>query len=171
MFQKAIEVNPKNGFAYRWASAIYSDRGELSNEYRMLQKAYEVNPEDQQWPFHVFLSEKIGDYEQALAVSLRILDTHPEDWNALYFAARMYHRTGQEETAHKYYKLALARARRNAEFYENYGADLSDMNLEKEAVTAFQTAISIEPNRGTSLLRAWSGARPSGPLSGGSGAI
>ena len=150
MFQKAIEVNPKHGFAYRWASAIYSDRGELSNEYHMLQKAYEVNPEDQQWPFHVFLAEKIGDYEQALAISLKILDTHPDDWNALFFAARMYHRTGREETAHKYYKLALARAPRNAEFYDNYGADLSDMNLEKEAVTAFQTAISIEPNRGTS---------------------
>ena len=31
-FLRAIEANPRNAEAYRWAAVVYADRGELANE-------------------------------------------------------------------------------------------------------------------------------------------
>ena len=35
----AIEANPRNAEAHRWAAVVYADRGELANEYRMARTA------------------------------------------------------------------------------------------------------------------------------------
>jgi tetratricopeptide (TPR) repeat protein len=148
-FLKAIEANSEYGFAYRWASALYSDRGDLVNEYAMLKRGYEIDPKDQQLPFHFFLSEKLGDYQQALAVAVKQLESHPDDWRALFYAARMYHRTGHDAEARNHYERALRRHPQDAEFYENYGSDLYNMNLKQEALAPLQKAIALNPNKGT----------------------
>ncbi|MFO0734056.1 MAG: tetratricopeptide repeat protein [Nitrospiraceae bacterium] len=149
-FLKAIDANPKNGFAYRWASILYSHRGDLVHEYEMLKRGYEVTPKDQHFPFHVFISEKIGDYQQALSLAIERLEAEPNDWRAQYFAARMYHRTGHDPESRTHYELALRQNPRDAGFYENYGSDLHHMNRNEEAIAAFRAAISLNPSSGTS---------------------
>ena len=40
-FLRAIEANPRNAEAYRWAAVVYADRGELANEQRVA--AHEID--------------------------------------------------------------------------------------------------------------------------------
>ena len=67
---QAIELNPHNAEALRWAAYLYFERGDTLNEYRMIKAAAEATPDD---PFYLnhfenLLIERLGDAPQALIV-------------------------------------------------------------------------------------------------------
>ncbi|HLY37437.1 MAG TPA: tetratricopeptide repeat protein, partial [Candidatus Binatia bacterium] len=74
-FLRAIDVNPRNAEAYRWAAVVYADRGDLANEYRMARSAYESEPDDPAYaiPYARVLMNKMGAYEEALAIDTKAL--------------------------------------------------------------------------------------------------
>ena len=148
-FLKAIEINSKNALAYRWAAWVYSGRGDLPNEYRMLKAAYEASPED---PFYIedlghFLREKLGDYHQALTLSLTALEKNPTNVAELGWTGYFYSALGDEERALRYYGKAIGLEPQNPFLRESLGITLSDMGRTEEAIQAYQKSISINPYR------------------------
>jgi tetratricopeptide (TPR) repeat protein len=148
-FLKAIDLNPKNALAYRWAAWVYSGRGDLPNEYRMLKAAYETAPQD---PFYTeglghFLRDKLGDYQQALTLSLKALEKNPRNVAELGWAGYLYGALGDEERAVEYYEKAIHVAPRNPFLHESLGTTLREMGRTEEAIQAYQKSISIEPRR------------------------
>ena len=149
-FRNAIEADPKHAEAYRWAATIYSTRGgALPEEYHMWKGAYAAEPDDLFYAdsYIRFLSERMGDLHQALKVSLRALETSPDNPDMLRHAGDVNQRLGEYEQAIRYYRQLLVLAPRSVEAHENIGLSLIEMGKYKEAITEFHAALAIDPNR------------------------
>ena len=150
-FLKAVEVNPKHALAHRWAALIYSDQGDLANEYQALNAADEIAPGD---PFHAldldhFLIHKSGDYRRALDRTLKRLGDTPPDSKDVWTAASLYRSLGEQEEAVRYYQSAIQLQPRNPSLYEEMAFSLRELGQSNEAIAAYQQAISIAPYRPT----------------------
>jgi tetratricopeptide (TPR) repeat protein len=146
-FLKAIAVNPKNAEAYRRASFIYSRRGELSKELLMLKRASESAPDD---PFYfgslrTFLTDKLGDYPQALGLALKILERHPDDPLAFYSVGYLYHLLGKNELSLHYYEEVLRRQPKNLNASNGMATILTDLGRRDEAIGMYLRTLSIDP--------------------------
>jgi tetratricopeptide (TPR) repeat protein len=148
-FLKAMELNPKNTEAYRLAVQIYSGRKDLLNEYRMRKAAYEMAPEDFFYAisFSRFLTEKLGDYAQALDVSEKMLKTAPNDIAMLHETGRLYRLMGDPEHSMEYYNRALLLKPQNPSLYEGAGDSMAELGKRNEAIKAYRTALAIGPRR------------------------
>lgn len=148
-FLKAMELNPKNTEAYRLAVQIYSGRKDLLNEYRLRKAAYEIAQGDPFYavPFSRFLTEKLGDYAQALAVTERLLETAPNETAVLYEAGDLYRLMGDPKRSMEYYRKALRLKPQNPSLHEGIGNSLAELGKKNEAMKAYRTALAIGPNR------------------------
>jgi tetratricopeptide (TPR) repeat protein len=150
-FLKAVETNPKRALAHRWAALIYSDQGDLANEYQALLAADELAPDD---PFHAldldhFLIHKSGDYRRALDRTLKRLGDTPPDTTDVWQVASLYRSLGEHEEAVRYYQTAIQLQPRNPSLYEEIAFSLGELGQTNEAIVAYQQAISIAPHRPT----------------------
>jgi tetratricopeptide (TPR) repeat protein len=146
-FLKAIEINPKHAESYRRASWIYSDRGDLLNEFTMQTRAVESAPDD---PFYaislaVGLRDKLGDYHQALRVMLTLLDAAPQDPDAMIQVAYLYHLVGEEERAIVIYRVLLQRQPNNAEYHQRLAESLAELRRDDEAIAMLREAVTLDP--------------------------
>ena len=146
-FLKAIELSPRSAELYRRASLVYSDRGDLLNEYRMRQAAYENAPDD---PFYAnafvyFLREKWGDYHQALTVIGELLQTHPDDVETLEQAAYLFGLVGEEPKAEQYYRKALSLRPGQPSLHEGLGTLLVGVGRREEALASYRAALAVDP--------------------------
>lgn len=148
-FLRAMEVNPKNTEAYRWAVKIYSERGDLLNEYRMRKAAYEMAQGDPFYaiPFSRFLAEKLGDYAQALSVTEKLLETTPNDVTVLHETGDLYRLMSDPKRSMEYYRKALQLKPQNPSLHEGIGNSLAELGKKNEAMKAYRTALAISPQR------------------------
>ena len=145
-FLKALEADQRNQDAYVWAAKLYGERGDLENEYRIRKAAFQALPEETYADYMPFLVDKIGDYTEALRLSLANLHDRPQDADVLYYVGLLYHRLGDEDRARRYLEAALQYDASNAYLYLNYGALLLDMWRPQEAIAVFSKAIALRPS-------------------------
>lgn len=148
-FLKALELNPKHAEGYRWAANIYADRADLLNEYRMKMAAFEAAPGD---PFYIdglsfFLTEKLGDYYQALALTQKFLETKPDAVRALHRVAYLYGAIGDDDRSVREYRKALLLDPRDPSLYEGIADSLGALGRRREAMEAYRTALLLDPGR------------------------
>ena len=148
-FLKAIELNSKNTEAYLWAVKVYTERGDLLNEYRMRKGAYEMAQGDPFYaiPFSRFLAEKLGDYSQALAVTERLLESTPNDAAVLHRAGDLCRLVGDSNRSMEYYRKALKLKPQDPSLYEGIGNSQAELGRKKEAMQAYRAALAIGPHR------------------------
>jgi tetratricopeptide (TPR) repeat protein len=148
-FLKAIEINPQNPEALRWAGNLYSDRGDLLNEYKMKKAAYENASGD---PYYLnavdhVLVERLGDYTAALALNTEYLQTRPNDGQALRWVGLIYRELGNYKQSVAYYKRAIHLQPQNAALYQGLGSSLDLLGRNAEAISIYQKALSIDPGQ------------------------
>lgn len=153
-FLKAIEINPSHAEAHRRAAQIYSDRGDLASEYRMMKKAYLSAPQDSFYAeaLSVFLTETMGDYHQALALARHFLEGQPDNVTLLERAGYLSSLIGDREGAIEYYRQGLKVDPGNPGLYEAIGYNLNELKRPDEAFAAYETALSIDPLRSRAYL-------------------
>lgn len=150
LFLKAIDINPRNAEAYRRAANMYRHRGsDLLNEYRMWKGAFEASPGE---AFHqngliAFLSERFGDYPQALELVMAGLTQWPGNYDLLDRAARLNQLLGHHEQAIHYYRDLLALQPKNPVLYDGIGNSLTYLERFDEAIHAYESALAINPAR------------------------
>jgi tetratricopeptide (TPR) repeat protein len=145
-FLKAIEVNPRNVEAHRWAIQIYAERGDLLNEYRIKKAIYEISPDDPSsiLRFSQYLEDRLGDYDQALALTLKALETQPDNVSALKQVGRLSLRMKRPQRSLEYFQKALGLAPRNPSLHEGLGESLFALGREKEGEEAYRKALSLD---------------------------
>ncbi len=149
-FLQAIDLNPRNAEAFRWAANIYRHRGsDLLNEYQMWKGAVEASPKDQ---FHrtnliAFLTERFGDYPQALEYVQAGLSERPQNQELLSQAAKLHFNLGRTEEAIGYYRQLLTVQPNNPAHYEAIGMGLETLDRNDEAIQIYQKALAINPAR------------------------
>lgn len=149
-FLKAVEANPRNPEAYRRAANMYRHRGsDLLNEYTMWKGAYTVSPSDGFYrdSFVAFLSQRFGDYPQALELARQALNEEPRNADLLGRVANLYQRLGQHEDAIRFYRDILALQPRNPSVLDAIGYSLVYLERYDDAVASYQDALAINANR------------------------
>jgi tetratricopeptide (TPR) repeat protein len=150
----ALQINPKNSEANRWASRIYGKRGDLVHEYLFMKAAYESAPDDQFYfiAFTDVMTERLGDFKQALSFTLPWVSKHPDDIPALSRAGMIYYYLRDYQRAVENYEAAVLL---DPQFFDGFlGVGISHResgNLEKAAVT-FQKAIRLRPGNGNAHI-------------------
>jgi len=148
-FLKAVEVDPRHAEAYRWAAQMYADRGDLPNEYRMARGAFLAAPADPFYlrDYHWVLTEKLGDYRQALAVAQAAVAITPDvevHWRLGY----LYGFLGDDDRSVVHYRQAAKLDPGNPELAEGIGNGLRRLGHLEEAIGAYRQALAISPQRG-----------------------
>lgn len=149
-FLKAIDINPKNAEAYRRAANMYRHRGsDLLNEYRMWKGAFDMSAEDEFYRngLIAFLSDRFGDYPQALGLVMAGLTQWPGNYDLLGHAARLNQLLGHHEQAIHYYRDMLALQPKNPALYDGIGNSLIYLEHFDEAIHAYESALAINPAR------------------------
>ncbi|WP_053379863.1 tetratricopeptide repeat protein [Nitrospira moscoviensis] len=149
-FLQAIDLNSLNAEAFRWAANIYRHRGsDLLNEYQMWKGAVEASPKDQLHRANLiaFLTERFGDYPQALEYVKAGLSESPQNQELLAQAAKLHFNLGRAEEAIGYYRQLLTLQPRNPAFYEAIGMSLETLERYDEAAQTYRMALAIDPAR------------------------
>ena len=146
-FLKAIAKDPKHAEALRWAATTYGSRGDVTNEYRYLKAAYEASPGD---PFYAdrfadVLTDKLGDYYQALSVTMDVLKAGMETSDGYQQLGKIYDLLGNYEDSIRSYGTAIRLNRKNFYAYLGMGASLREAGNTDEAIRVYKSAISLRP--------------------------
>ncbi len=149
-FLQAIEVNPRNPEAYRWAANIYRHRGsDLLNEYQMWKGAYMTSSSDEFYRDGLvsFLIDRFGDYPQALDLVGQALAQDPQNTDLLERSATLHQRLGKHEEAIRLYRVVLTLQPPSPDTLDAIGHSLISLERFDDAVASFQHAIAINARR------------------------
>ena len=149
-FLKAVEANPRNAEAYRWAANMYRHRGsDLLNEYQMWKGAYRVSSSDGLYRngLVAFLTERFGDYPQALQMVEQALQSEPHNTELLLTAANLHQRLGQHEIAIREYREILELQPKSPHVHDAIGYSLTSLERYDAAIASFQAAMSMNARR------------------------
>ncbi len=87
-----------------------------------------------------------NNLQSALDIYLKVLETSPNNHDALHLAGLTYHQTGNNHLAIKYIKKAISIAPNQAIFYCNLGLIYVAENNTNKAIESFKKAIKITAN-------------------------
>lgn len=152
-FLQAVEVNPRNPEAYRWAANIYRHRGsDFLNEYQMWKGAYATSSSDEFYRDGLvsFLIERFGDYPQALDLVHQALAQDPQNMDLLERSATLHQRLGKHEEAIRLYRAILTLQPSSPDIFDAIGHSLIFLERFDDAVTSFKSALAIDARRSQS---------------------
>jgi tetratricopeptide (TPR) repeat protein len=146
--ERAIAGNGSNTAALLGAARLYAARGELAGEYRMVQTAFRVTPDDPYVAerFHDVLTRGLGDYQQALAVDETAVAARPDDARAWTRLAAVQSRLGDHDASLRSYGRSVE-LKGLAEAHEGMGDVLRRLERDDEAAAAYQRAVKADAYR------------------------
>jgi tetratricopeptide (TPR) repeat protein len=148
-FRRGAAVNPRNVHALRGAARRHADRGEIAEEYRFLRQAAEAAPHDAlvMNGYHGFLTGKLGDYPQALALDRAAVARNPLDSEAWWRLGTVQSYLGDRAAALTAHRRATTLAPDNPLFQDHIAHELFLLERFDEARVAYQTSIRLDPAR------------------------
>jgi tetratricopeptide (TPR) repeat protein len=148
-FRSGAVVNPRNVYALRGVARHHAERGEIAEEYRFLKQAFEAAPDD---PivvngYHGFLTGKLGDYPQALALDRAAVARDPRDSEAWWRLGTVQSYLGDHAAALLAHRRAAGLAPDNPQFQDHIAHELVLLGRLDDAETTYQQSIKVHPNR------------------------
>ena len=89
---------------------------------------------------------KRRDYETAISLHERFLESKPENALALYHLGYAYGQTGEHLKEVSYYERAIAHGFKNDRIFFNLGMAYAELNDVEKSVGAFRKALEIDPD-------------------------
>ena len=148
-FRSGAQVNPRNVHALRGAAWQHAQRGEIAEEYRVLKQTFEAAPED---PFvvngyHGFLTGKLGDYPQALALDRAAVARNPRDSEAWWRLGTVQSYLGDHAAALGSHRRAADLAPDDPRFQDHIAHELVLLDRLDDAQAVYQQSIKASPYR------------------------
>ena len=146
-FLQATKTDPNHAEALRWAAVTYGKRGDARNEYIFMKAAYDVSPHDSfyaNWLADV-LMHKLGDYQQALSLTLNSLTVLPATSDSYERLGEIYSLLGNYADSIKAYGSALRLNRKNFNAYLGLGGSFREIGNTEEAIRTYKAAIALRP--------------------------
>ncbi|MFH1889029.1 MAG: tetratricopeptide repeat protein [Candidatus Omnitrophota bacterium] len=163
-FQKAIELNPKDGDAYRELGRTYRDQGWLylvQGKYpqaeESFQKAIELNPKDGDAYLELgWFYRDQGKYPQAEESFQKAIELNPEGGRACLQLGWLYLVQGKYPQAIESFQKAIELNPKDGDAYRELGRTYRDQGWfyrvqgkYPQAIESFQKAIELNPEDGT----------------------
>jgi tetratricopeptide (TPR) repeat protein len=145
----AIEINPKNSEALRWAGQRYLQRGDLVNGYYLVTAAFDASPTDLFYARDLYdiAMDRLGDYPAALRVAQTMQVTAPHDPRALPRVARALQALGDYSASEAAYREATQRFPNDPTLWEGLGESLRSQERADQAEAAYRRAAAVAPGR------------------------
>jgi len=108
-FQKAVEINPNNAFAYSGMASLYYDQGKYDKNLEMAEKAYDLAPWDSSLQ-HNYANALYAEerYQDAITEYEDLTYWDPQHMWAYHDLAQLYRLTGDLDSAQWYYEQFIA---------------------------------------------------------------
>jgi tetratricopeptide (TPR) repeat protein len=115
----------------------------------MWKGAHRVSPSDELYRngLVAFLTERFGDYPQALDLIQQALQSEPHNTELMLTAANLHQRLGQHEIAIREYREILELQPGRPHIHDAIGFSLMFLEHYDDAVASFQKAISMNSRR------------------------
>ena len=146
-FLKALKIDPRHAEAYRWATSIYSERGDLRSEYRIARAAFDAAPTDSFYVDHLdhVLSEQLGDPHGVIKVMQRAVEADPDNARAHDRLGHAWGFVGDQARSLSHYQQAIRFEPANAVLHEGLGRALHRLGRSDEAIAAYREAARFAP--------------------------
>jgi tetratricopeptide (TPR) repeat protein len=147
-FQKATQIDPSYGMAYRWAAGIYAKSGDHSHEYLMNRAAFQTNPSD-----HLFRDDLYyelrdrKEFAQLAKAMQQAIDQDAGDIVALSYVISAHRQLGHEEQAQQYSRQALPLEPRGPQAYDAKAWILQQMGRLDETEQLLKESIRLDGYR------------------------
>lgn len=148
-FRSGAAVNPRNVHALRGAARHHSERGEIAEEYRFLKQSAEAAPDDPLVvnDYNGFLTGKLGDYPQALALERAALARDPSDSEAWWRLGTVHSYLGDHDAALLAHRRASGLAPTNLTFQDSIAQELVLLGRLDDARATYEQSIKAHPGR------------------------
>lgn len=147
-FQKATQIDPSYGMAYRWASVVYGKAGDRSHEYLMNRTAFQTNPSDHLFRDDLYYELRDRKEFRHLAKAMQqVIDQDPDDIVAHNYVAFAHKQLGHEEQAHQYLRQALSFEPHGPHAYDVKAWILQEFGRQDEAEQLLMKSIRIDGSR------------------------
>jgi len=145
-FQKAIEIDPHQADALWWSGILYSRRGDAVNAYRMNKAAFDAKPNESFYlrNLHLVLVDKLGDYQQAIAILEGVVAVRPDDVTALERLGHVYGFIDYGRAAN-IFRRVLQLDPNNAYAHARLGYNLGHLGQVEAAIASYRKALELEP--------------------------
>lgn len=144
--KKAIELNPYSNVGYEFLGSCFQEQKKFEDALANFIKAAEINPK----PFNLKeicnIYSSLNDYENCIKYLLKLDKIQPNDMTTLKNLGYSYSMMQNNASALHYYNQAIALDKDNAVLYFNKGLCLVKLNRQNEALSAFNIAISFNPD-------------------------
>ncbi|MDD5027394.1 MAG: tetratricopeptide repeat protein [Candidatus Omnitrophica bacterium] len=143
LFRKAIELNPKNDWAYFGLGCIYKSENKYHEAERLFRKVIELNPENEKLYTKVY--REIGESFD-IEVSLReILELNPRDDKVYSILGFIYQSNGRLDEAVGLFRKAIELDPKNDWAYFGLGWIYRKVGKFSEAEELIKKAIELNP--------------------------
>ncbi len=148
-FQQALAVNPRNTAALLGAARYRGNRGEVTEEYRLIQAAVEADPDDRFviGILHDFLVRKLGDYRQAQVLAEAAVARNERDAEAWWRLGHVQTTLGHHRQALHSYQRVAAQEPPTPELEEIIGDTLAELSRDEEGFAAYRRSVALNPRR------------------------
>ena len=142
-YQRAIELQPNNGDAYRYLSGVYNSNGQPSEARAAIQKAVQIQPDyfkNHQMLGSLYLLR--GNYHDAVPEFQKMVDLAPNLAESHYALGAALGYLGRWTEAENELRAAI-RLQDSAEAEHTLGAILLDSGKTREATACFLRALDL----------------------------
>jgi eukaryotic-like serine/threonine-protein kinase len=164
-YLRAIELDPRDGDAYRRLGSAYERSGQLGDALVALRKAIEVDPA--QYRNYKNLGDFFFDrasYQEAISQYKKALVLAPDEPGLRYQLGKAYENTGQLSLAEKELRASLAASERPAVLH-TLGVLLLYERREREAIPTIRKALQLGPETALGWLNLGTAYRRTGQSS------
>jgi len=143
----AVAIDPRHAEALRWTATVYGQRGDLGNEYRMAKAAVEAAPGDMYYveDFAYLLTDKLGDYRQALSFLERIHAAWPGKPEVLRRLGHVLGFLNDPDRGSRFYEEAIRLDPRDPSLHLGLGWLLYRAGRLDGSIAAYQRAQALAP--------------------------
>jgi tetratricopeptide (TPR) repeat protein len=147
-FLQALKLDPRHAEAYRRATSIYAERGDLRSEYRIARAAFDAAPADSFYLDHLdHVLERLGDPHGVIAVAQRAVAANPDSARAHDRLGQAWGFLGDQTRSVSHYQQAIRFEPANAVLHEGLGRALHRLGRGDEAIAAYREAARFAPRR------------------------
>jgi tetratricopeptide (TPR) repeat protein len=146
-YHKAIECKPKEPeFWNNWGEILYYNRDLNEEALASFEKAIKLNKPGYYLPFYNRgnVLSYLNRYKEAIADYDKVTELKPEHYWAWYYRGDALRQLNRDEDARASYLKAFDECQSDdADFFQNLGKTLYDMNLYNEALACFDKELAL----------------------------
>lgn len=145
-FQKLLQINPRDGYAYNNIGCAYLSLKKYQHAVESFRKAVEFEPMDSKsWSNMGLAHRELSEYKEAFECYRKAVELNPQDSIALFGLGRICLVLGEPKGSIDFFQRSISINPNNADACWNLGNAYGLLKQFTEAIECFQKGIQLQP--------------------------